>query len=57
MRPLAARCHLGLGTLYTLLGRPDSAERLTTAVALLAEMEMPLWLTQAEAELRRVTTR
>ena len=55
MRPLAARCHLGLGTLSRLLGRPDAAERLATAVALLAEMEMPLWLSQAEAELRQMT--
>jgi len=55
MRPLAARCHLGLGTLSRLLGRPDAAERLASAVSLLAEMEMPLWLAQAEAELGRLT--
>ena len=57
MRPLVARSHLGLGTLYSLLGRPDSKERLTAAVALLAEMDMPLWLAQAQAALERVTTR
>jgi hypothetical protein len=55
MRPMAARCHLGLGMLSRLLGRPDAADRLTNAVSLLAEMEMPLWLAQAEAEVRRLT--
>ena len=57
MRPLAARCHLGLGTLSRLLGRPDAAEGLATAVALLAEMEMPLWLAQAEAALELLSSR
>jgi class 3 adenylate cyclase/tetratricopeptide (TPR) repeat protein len=54
MRPLTARCHLGLGTLSRLLGRPDAADRLASAVALFTEMEMPLWLARAEAERGRL---
>jgi tetratricopeptide (TPR) repeat protein len=52
MRPLVAHCHLGLGQLY---GRAaDGArarEHLTTAAAMYREMDMGLWLTQAETAL------
>jgi tetratricopeptide (TPR) repeat protein len=57
MRPLAARCHLGLGTLSCRLGRPDAAERLVSAAALFGEMKMPRQLAQAQAELARLTAR
>ena len=52
MRPLQAHCHLGLGKLYRQIGRQDAAARhLTTAVTMLREMGMTLWLTEAEAAL------
>ena len=52
MRPLQAHCHLGLGKLYRRTGRPDEAQAgLATAVALLGEMGMALWLPEAEQEL------
>ncbi len=41
MRPLVARCHLGLGTVYRRTGRPQEAsEHLQVATALFREMEM-----------------
>ena len=52
MRPLAAHCHLGLGTLYRRTG--DSANgpgASTTATTMYREMGMTFWLEQAEAEL------
>jgi len=53
MRPLIARCHLGLGKLARRMGQRDRAqEHLTTATTLLREMGMHFWLEQAEAELR-----
>ena len=52
MRPLQARCHLGLGKLYRRVGRVDEARaELVTAVTMLREMEMAFWLPEAEAEL------
>jgi tetratricopeptide (TPR) repeat protein len=52
MRPLAAHCHLGLGTLYQRIGREDEAQaELTTAAGLYRAMEMPFWLAKAEAVL------
>ncbi len=54
MRPLVARCHLGLGRLYRQAGQSAAAkEHLGTAGAMLAQMEMRFWLEleQAEAEL------
>jgi tetratricopeptide (TPR) repeat protein len=52
MRPLAARCHLELGALYRVAGRPEAARRrLERAIALLREMEMTFWLATAEREL------
>ena len=54
-RPLAARCHLGLGRLYRQAGRGRAAEgHLLTARTMLADMEMPVWLEQADAELGRL---
>jgi tetratricopeptide (TPR) repeat protein len=56
MRPLQAHCHLGLGTLYARIGRPDQARTaLCTAIDLYRAMEMTFWLPQAEATLARVT--
>jgi class 3 adenylate cyclase/tetratricopeptide (TPR) repeat protein len=53
MRPLVARCHLGLGKLYAQAVRPEQARHpLTTAAALFREMDMSRWLEQSEAGLR-----
>jgi len=52
MRPLAARCHLSLGTLYRRLATGHKArEHLSTATRMLREMDMRLWLERAVAEL------
>ena len=52
MRPLQAHCHLGLGTLYLKLGRPEQARiELTTAIELYRAMDMTFWLPRAEAAL------
>ena len=49
MRPLQARCRLGLGKLYRRTGRLDEARaELQTAVALLREMGMAFCLPGAE---------
>jgi hypothetical protein len=43
MRPLIARCHLGLGRLHRRLGRRGQADRfLETAMAMHRGMEMSL---------------
>ena len=53
MRPLIAHCHLGLGKLYRRSGKGEQArEYLTTATTMYREMDMRLWLEQAEAELK-----
>jgi hypothetical protein len=53
MRPLLARCHLGLGKLYGRIGRRDEAgQHLATATTMYREMDMQFWLEQAEAEQR-----
>jgi tetratricopeptide (TPR) repeat protein len=58
MRPLAAHCHLGLGTLYTKIGRlEDARAKLSTAIDLYKAMEMTFWLPQAEAALAQVEGR
>jgi class 3 adenylate cyclase len=55
MRPLQAHCHLGLGTLYTKIGRLDQARaELSAAIELYRSMEMTFWLPQAEAALATV---
>jgi tetratricopeptide (TPR) repeat protein len=52
MRPLQARCHLGLGKVLQAVGRLDEARgELATAAAMLREMGMTRWLTEAEAAL------
>lgn len=49
MRPLMAHCHLGLGILYTKIGRTDQARVvLATATDLYRTMGMTFWLSQAE---------
>jgi class 3 adenylate cyclase/tetratricopeptide (TPR) repeat protein len=56
MRPLIARCHLGLGQLSQRGGRrPEADAHLTTAMTMFREMGMRFWLEQAEAELRKFT--
>jgi tetratricopeptide (TPR) repeat protein len=55
MRPLIAHCHVGLGKLYRRIGRRQQAEEhLTTATAMMREMEMGVWLEKAEAELKEL---
>jgi tetratricopeptide (TPR) repeat protein len=50
MRPLAAHCHLGLGTLYRRTGkREQTQEHLITATTMYREMDMRFWLEKAEA--------
>jgi len=56
MRPLAARCHASLGSLYRRAGQREAPlEDLSTAVAMLRDMGMPRWLEEAEAELKALT--
>ena len=53
MRPLVAHCHLGFGRLYRRTGQREQAkEQLATATTMYREMDMRLWLEQAEAEVR-----
>jgi tetratricopeptide (TPR) repeat protein len=53
MRPLIGHCHVGLGKLYRRIGsRQQAEEHLTTATAMMREMEMGLWLENAEVELK-----
>ena len=55
MRPLLARCHLGLGQAQRQRGNREAAARyLTTAAALFREMGMRFWLEKAEAEIAAV---
>jgi predicted ATPase/class 3 adenylate cyclase len=55
MRPLLAHCHLGLGTLYSSVGRGEEARReLSAAIELYRAMEMTFWLPQAEVALAQV---
>jgi tetratricopeptide (TPR) repeat protein len=58
MRPLQAHCRLGLGTLYTKVGRREEAHaELSTAIELYRAMEMTFWMPQAEAALAQVKGR
>jgi tetratricopeptide (TPR) repeat protein len=58
MRPLLAQCHLGLGALYSEVGRQDQARaELSAAIELYRAMEIPFWLPEAEAALARVEGR
>jgi tetratricopeptide (TPR) repeat protein len=55
MRPLAAHCHLGLGTLWRRPGqRGQAREHLTTAMSMYREMDMPFWLEQAEIAMTKL---
>jgi len=55
MRPLIAHCHVGLGKLYRRTGKQQQAkEHLTAATTMMREMEMGLWLENAEAELKEL---
>ena len=55
MHPLAAHCHLGLGTLYARTGRQEPARaELSAAMALYRAMDMTFWLARAEAAWARV---
>jgi tetratricopeptide (TPR) repeat protein len=52
MRPLVARCELSLGQFYRRVRDDESAlAHLTRAASQLQEMQMPLWLQKAQAEL------
>lgn len=53
MRPPTAHCHLGLGKLYRRAGKREQAQdHLTAASSMFREMDMQIWLEQAEAELK-----
>jgi class 3 adenylate cyclase/tetratricopeptide (TPR) repeat protein len=55
MRPLAAHCHLGLGTLCAKIGRAEQARaEISTAIDLYRTMGMTFWLPQAEVALARI---
>jgi class 3 adenylate cyclase/tetratricopeptide (TPR) repeat protein len=55
MRPLQARCHQSLGTLYATVGKREQARSaLTTAIEMYRAMEMTFWLPQAETALAQV---
>jgi tetratricopeptide (TPR) repeat protein len=55
MRPLAAHCHLGLGTLYVRTGRPEHARtELSAAMALYRAMDMTFWLSRTVTALTQV---
>jgi len=55
MRPLIAHCHVGLGKLYRRIGsRQQAEEHLTTAIAMMREMEMGFWFEKAKAELNEL---
>jgi class 3 adenylate cyclase/tetratricopeptide (TPR) repeat protein len=57
MRPHAAHCHLGLGTLYQNIGRQEQAQtELGTAAEMYRAMEMPFWLEKAEAALGQLAS-
>jgi class 3 adenylate cyclase/tetratricopeptide (TPR) repeat protein len=53
MRPLVARCHLGLGALHRRAGRPrEAGAHLAEAAGMFHAMQMPFWSELAEAERR-----
>ncbi|MGH7322120.1 MAG: AAA family ATPase [Candidatus Rokuibacteriota bacterium] len=55
MRPLVARCCLGLGRLALRIGRrPQARSELEAAIALFQSMAMADWLARAEAEVARL---
>ena len=55
MRPLVAHCHLGLGRLDRRTGdRQEAQEHLMTAATMYHEMDMRLWLEQAEVKMEEL---
>ena len=55
MRPLAAHCNLGLGTIYQAIGRGGEAQaELSTAAEMYRAMEMAFWLQKAATALAQV---
>jgi tetratricopeptide (TPR) repeat protein len=58
MRPLAAHCYRGLGTLYAMTGQREQARTaLSTAIEMYTSMAMTFWLPQAQAALAQVEGR
>jgi class 3 adenylate cyclase/tetratricopeptide (TPR) repeat protein len=56
MRPLVAHCHLGLGRLCrSAAERQRAHEHLAVAATMYREMDMRLWLEQAQAEMKALT--
>jgi tetratricopeptide (TPR) repeat protein len=56
MRPLLAHCHLGLGTLYSKIGRREEARaELAAAIVLYRSMDMTFWLPAAENQMAKLT--
>ena len=56
MRPLQAHCHLGLGTLYTQMGRVEQARAaLAMAIEMYRAMDMTFWLPETEGALAQVS--
>ena len=56
MRPLQARCHLGVGSQYRILGRWEEARaELAVGVEMLVELRMAFHLAEAETELAAAT--
>ena len=54
LRPVLARCHLHLGTMYGNAGkRTQALEHLTQALEMLREMGMRFWQEKAEAAIRQ----
>ena len=52
LRPLAAHCHLGLGTVHGRAGRRDNARaELAIAIGMYREMGIAFWQSEAEREL------
>jgi hypothetical protein len=50
MRPLMAHCHLGLGQVYSQMAqREQTRAALSAALTLYRTMQMPFWVSQAEA--------
>ena len=55
MRPLIAKCYLGLGTLYVRTGkRKEATDHLAAAAAMFRDMDMRFWRAQADAELNNL---
>jgi len=55
MHPLIAHCHVGLAKLYRRSSDLQLAKKhLNDGIAMMREMEMGLWLKQAEAELKEL---